>query len=219
MPLPTLPIPLYPDVPNLPGVPPLLRNTIGFLPPSLVGQIALTGDLLSALGVLPARQWGVFRADGTAAINADSFISIDFSHEYRISNYPQEQGGFESYNKVQTPFEPRITLVKGGNDGDRTQFLNQIALTLGTTDLYSIITPEKTYSSVNVTRYDYQRTRDNGATLITANIWFEEVRVTGTAIFTNTISPNGTANVNTGPVQPVALGSIDPVAIAAQSVM
>lgn len=201
MPLPTLTIPLFPDVPNLPGVPPLLRSA--FQTASTVVQ--LSRDLISSLSALPTQKWGIFTSFGLPAIFGDSIKSVEQSQEFRVSDYPQEQGAFQSYNKVQTPFEPRVSITKGGTDNERAQFLSSVVRALASTDLYAVVTPEAIYPSVTLVRYDYQRTSQNGATLLTVNIWLRQVRVTGATAFSATAAPNGASVQNIGAVQPLTL--------------
>ena len=55
-----------------------------------------------------------------------STIEFDFDQEWTIADYPQEQGAFQSYDKVQLPFECRVRLACGGPSSQRQAFLNSI---------------------------------------------------------------------------------------------
>jgi hypothetical protein len=122
--------------------------------------------------------------------------------EWRIPNYPVEQGAFETYNKVFLPQIFKIRMTKGGTVGDRAAFLSQLDQMAASLNLYSVITPEgSANNSVNVSNYSYTRTSTNGAGLLTVDIEFIEVMVNATAEFSNTSQPDGLDPTNTGTVQ------------------
>lgn len=66
-----------------------------------------------------------------------STIEFDFEANYHISDYPQEQGAFQSYNKVQMPFDCRVRLACGGTIAQRQAFLNSLLAILGGSPLGS----------------------------------------------------------------------------------
>ena len=41
--------------------------------------------------------------------------SVDFSKDTKVSDFPVEQGSFASYNKVETPASPIVTLCLTGS--------------------------------------------------------------------------------------------------------
>ena len=191
----------------------------------------LTSDVLIGLPLAFSQQWGVFLG-GAPVVVFDAFVSIDYRQTWNLSDYPVEEGGFESYNKVYTPFETRVSFATGGSEADRTAMLASVAAIAGTLQLFSVVTPEAVYQSVNVNHYDYHRTATNGVGMITVDLWLEEVRVTvsessntsagtsgntggattGSAAaaadvaaqgdFTNTVDPSGANANNDGVVQP-----------------
>ena len=191
----------------------------------------LSADVLIGLPLQFSQQWGVF-LNGTPVVIFDTFVSIDYRQTWNLSDYPVEQGGFESYNKVYTPFETRVSFATGGSEGDRAAMLASVAAIAGTLQLFTVVTPEAVYQSVNVKHYDYHRTATNGVGLITVDLWLEEVRVTvsesgttagtsanasgneggsasaasglaaGSSNFTNTVDPSGANPNNDGVVQP-----------------
>jgi hypothetical protein len=131
---------------------------------------------------------------------------LDFRQNYRISTAPQEQGAFLSYNKVQDPFDGRVTFLVGGTQGQRAAFLSTVAALAASMNLYALVMPEVTYPSVNVTHYDFRRTSRSGVSLLAVDVWVEQVRVTGTTAYsnTNTATPSGADPVNGGNVQPLS---------------
>jgi hypothetical protein len=104
-----------------------------------------------------------------------------------------------------TPSEIRVTMTKGGNDGDRQTFLETLETLIRSLDLFSVITPDSVFLDRNLTRYDYKRTSANGATLLTVELVTLEIRQTAQSTFSDSKKPSGADPVNGGPVQPKAL--------------
>jgi len=145
-------------------------------------------------------KWGIYK-NGQPVILADSTIDFDYKNDWRISNYPQEAGAFQSYNKVAIPFDARITLVKGGSDSVRESFLKAIENAAKSLDLYDIVIPEKVYNNATIGHFDYRRTTTNGVGLLAVDIWLVAIRVTVSPTFSNTASPSGANPVTPGSVQ------------------
>lgn len=163
----------YPDVPNLPGVPAINRSSAGYV----AAGLTILGEILplSTFGL----NWGITFLDGTSALTPDSFVSYEYKEEYRIPNYPTELGGFLNYNKVALPFDIKITVTCSGNGKMTTaQFLDRLYYLLETTTFVSIVTPDKTFLVTNLVHMDYRKEATNGATMIIANLWFQEIRLT-----------------------------------------
>lgn len=187
----------YPDVPNVPGVPPVLRNPAA---PSLPPPALLNSDNTAIAASNATQQWGIFK-DGVAVILADSVVSFEYKQDWSVSDYPVAPNSFESYDKVNTPFDARIRMTRGGSLADREAFLQAIAKVAQSLNLYDVVTPEITYTSVNVIHYDYGRNNLNGAGLITIDVWLLQIQQTGTAAFGKTAAPSGADAVNGGTVQ------------------
>lgn len=217
----------FPNVPKLPGVPQINRSSAfpAGPPPVLSGVIAV-GRLLLALFSKPL--WGIYkndppkveepddgiptvtvRANASPVVVPDSIREFGFKNEWVVSDYPIQEGSFTNYNKVNQPFEIQLRLTKGGSLKDRKDFLAQIEAIAGTVDLYKILTPEKTYLSCNVTRFEVSRREARGAFFLTeVDVFFREIRFvtaeyTSTAQNTqNAIDPSAKPPSNVGAVQP-----------------
>lgn len=202
--------PFYPDVPQAQGVPGVRRD-----PLAQVSRIQiLLADVATVVQAFQPPQWGIFFSSGAPLVIPDTFESIDHRAEARISDYPIETGGFASYDKVILPHDSRVTLVCAGRNMDRTIFLANLETARKALDLFTIVTPDAVYTSVNITHYDYRRARQRGATMIYADVWFEEVRIVSGSQFTSngqqsgnpqlsaTQNPNSQSSVNQGSVQP-----------------
>lgn len=200
---------MFPNVPNVPGVPPVLRRP-GFTPVTVALLIA---DAARFFGGLLGPRWGIFQ-DGVAVIEAESVVGVQYRQSWALANYPLEQGGFESYDKVSLPFDLRVRFASGGTEQQRAALLRSVEEIAGNTELYDVITPEKTYSDVNVVHYDYRREAIKGAGLIQIDIWCQEVRENAVSLFSDAKTPSGAGVANGGTVQ---TSSYDEVGFAAGS--
>lgn len=196
MAMPTLSVPQYPSVPAAPGVPALL-STIDQVQNTVVLAVA---DALLVLNMFAPPQWGLF-ASGVQVVKPDSVISVSYRQDDRISSAPQEQGGFNSYNKVALPYDARITFAKGGTVAQKNAFINSIMAAQKSLNLYEVVTPEAVYFSANVVHHDYDRSQRSGAGLLLVDVWVEEVRIGGTSQFTNTQNSASQSSQNQGQVQ------------------
>lgn len=221
------------DVPNLPGVPPLpsygantasllqadLVATLGavlpppwgvfdsdsgqpiFIPNSVVAQA-----LSPAIGAFSqvAALFG-FQYAGPVFV---STINFEYGADSPISTYQQEAGAFQSYDKVQLPFDVKLRLACGGQPPQRQAFIARLEALRTTTQLVDIVTPERTFSSCNCTHIDFRRSAESGVSLIVADAWFEQVPVTATVSFGSTQLPGEAAQQSIGNVQPSSLSQL-----------
>ena len=121
-----------------------------------------------------ANTWGIYDQDGNAVFDVDSCVDFKFSDSAKVSDFPVEQGAFASYNKVIHPFQPKIRLAVGGKDRIAA-LLVALADAVRSTDIYTVFTPEISYSNVMVEKYDYTRTATKGRNLLTVEVTLMEV--------------------------------------------
>jgi hypothetical protein len=173
----------FPNVPNVPGVPALPRA------PGAVAAVVqlLTADALSLFGGLDSPPWGLF-LDGVPVVTAESVVSFDFKKGARISSFPVEDGGFESYNKVQQPYDVRMRFATGDTPAARQALLESVAAAIRSLSLMDAVSPEAVYPNVNPVHYDYRRTAQNGVGLIQVDVFCEEVRVRAASTFSTSAS-------------------------------
>lgn len=170
----------FPDVPDVPGVPAVPRD-----PTSAVAAIVLlAADAAGISGAQGAQQWGLFQ-NGEPVVTCDNVLAFGFSQAYDVPNYQIEDGSFQSYNKVQEPFDIRLQFSTGGSTQDKQAFIQSIAAIIGSTQLYDAVTPEQTYPNVNPVRQIYDRTAVSGAGLLKIDVHCVEMMVTGQVLFTN----------------------------------
>ena len=188
--------------PFLPGVPPLLTQVI----PAVV---TLAAGPVGALLQYFAPEWQLLDKDGKPALVPDSFVGIQYSNARRISDYPVEKGSFAFYNTVQTPFALTVRVTKGGTVDDRTQFLSEIDNLSKSLDVYTLSTPERTYLSLSIERYDYMRSVSAGVGMMIVDIHFLEIRLAevkysasnGTINSSGTV-PQAQSNIHAGQIAP-----------------
>jgi hypothetical protein len=209
----TVALPAFPNVPNLPGVPQMARSLL--YPPDPAPTIETEGSAEAiAQSVTAAPIWGVFsQPDSTAGaaavqvVDADSVMDFGWRQEYRVSNYPVQQGAFASYKKVFVTFECSVTLTKGGTLEQRTQFLQQIDAVVASLDLFNIRTPEKTYIGCNCTRAELARRGPQNAGYFDVELFFVQISEVQ-AQYSSTNAPS-TANSSVPSAVPVAnLGNV-----------
>lgn len=196
-----MPLIQFPNVPNVPGVPALMRGVT--IPTSIASLVGLGAGIWSDF---LASRWGVFDDGGGRVLVADSFIGIEFKNDSRQSNYPIEEGGFQTFDKIDTPYDARVTMAIGGDLVTRSLFLSTCDDMLHSIKLYSVVTPEKTYASASVVNVGYRRETKNGATLLTVQLWFQEVRTKVSILFSGQ-NPASADVVSDGTVQSFPMDS------------
>lgn len=196
LPVPQVPVLLgVPALPlSLPGAPPLTAPIANFVTSALSGDAA-------GFGLFGSSPWGIYSSpEGSPILEADAVASVEYARDYRISDYQQEKGAFESYNKVQLPYTAKVGFLIAQS---RVEFLNSIEAILASLDLFAVVTPEITYPNANMVHYGYRRTVRDGVTMILVEVWLEEVRQTAdtTLNMSNAQSINGQPTQQNGTTQ------------------
>lgn len=166
--------------------------------------------------------WGLYYQGGSEALVADSVFAFRYSHEYDIPIYPQEQGAFQTYNKVHFPYQANIVFLVGGNSSHRSAFLDQAEALCASTTLLQIITPDYYYPNANATRLSIrERSAEGGITLLQVEILCVEVRNPNTSAgLSSAQSPSASPPASNGlvqpsiityPLPPVPSGNITPI--------
>lgn len=167
---------------------------------TLLSPVAAVGDAVQPQSGTTGPQWGIFTQGGDLAITPDTVVSFEFSGSYRVISYPIEGGNFETYNKVQEPFEVRMVLRKSGTVSDRQAFIDTLDTIRASLDLYTAVSPEQAYDSLTITDVTYPRQADKGVTTIDATITLKQINVTASSSFTNTSNPTAQDPTNGGTV-------------------
>lgn len=204
---------LYPHVPQVAGVPALLRAGAQIFDTLTLGFLG-AGELVNQIiGSEPVR-WGVFDSTGKAIAQYDSVASMDYRSDSRVSDYPIENGSFASFNKVDQPFTISVLLRCAGDDTRRNTFQNDLRDARASLTLYTVIVPDGTFTNCNLVALDWQRTTERGANVINAYCEFQEIRQRGTTAFSQTQDPSGASPTEIGQVQAIDDSVIDTSGIA-----
>lgn len=201
-----MPLIPYPNVPPLPGVPALNRNTAGYAGAALNVLAQLLPDSLFGT------KWAILDAvTGTPILIPDNFISYERISESKIPTYPLEQGAFSSYNKVRLPKMYRLTVSCNGNKStSKINFLSTIQkLETGKNDDQSpitvkIVTPESTSPPLSLIHTDQRREARSGATLLIFQLTFQEV-ISVISPTTPTAQPSGSPTESFGQLSPTSV--------------
>jgi hypothetical protein len=193
--------PLYPDVPDTDGVPAVGRDASNS---TFTDDTQMTSDS-SSISAKASTQWGLYTSSGALALQPDNIAAVAYHGENTLADFPIEQGGFESYDKVQRPDMSAIRMTIGGKQADRKAFLDAAMVIKKDTELYSIVTPEQTYLNCNMMSLTVDRSQESGAGMIIAEMQFQEIRQGVTVAYSSTQSPASADAQNNGPTQTTSL--------------
>lgn len=175
-------------------------------------------NLLNVNPLQPIARYAILDASSSAVlVTADTFKSVEYRGEQRVADYPIEQGGFASYNKVAEPFDLRLVLCAGGGDlvqqlaggalsaidgylndvlstnftqpMTRSQFILACEALLTSLTLVDVVTPDRTYEQLNCMHFSYTKTKEAGAGMVTGELWFREIRQAAQATYTASGQP------------------------------
>jgi len=208
----------FPTVPALSGVPLLARQqttsqvsaqtTTPGVNLALTGQLGLPDTvvfgitpLFSGLNLQPFDPSYSFT--GSINISPDSVMEIEVSPDSEIMSHPIEQGGFESYNRVQQPIPIRLMLACRGKKMTRSEFLKALKSAREGTDLFTIATPDAAYQNMALKGYAYKQTAEHGAVTIWADTQWREARSTNVVVTSPpSAKPQGSTTSNLGYLTP-----------------
>lgn len=184
--------------PDIPGLDQLVE-------PATDAAINLAGA--AAIRAVFGDVWGIFSRYGVPVLLADTVMSVGYSNSSTVSNAKVEKGTFTSFNKVQDPYSATVVMASGqGSALARGAFLAQIEAISRSTLLYYVITPDYVHRNANVTGFSYSRKATQGARIIEAEIYLEEVRQTD-------VEYEDTEQVeNPADASPADAGQVDPAA-------
>jgi len=131
-----------------------------------------------------------------------STIDFEFNQDWPISDYQQERGAFQSYDKITLPFDVKVRLAAGGSPSNRQNFLSTCLAISASFSIFDVVTPETTFTNCNVTHINWNRSSRQGVTLIVIDLWFKQIPVTSAPSFTNTADPTDSSAQSLGNLQP-----------------
>lgn len=145
-----------------------------------------------------------------AIVASDTFIPLtipsswgEFSPKYEtvMSDYPQEQGAFQPFNKVRRPWQVHLTLIKTGSDLARAAWFAAIQQQEANapTQLYTLISPQGIFADYALAGMAYETRKERGSNLLYLNLQFLEIPLIASAdgTYTNPVE------AKSGPVQQI----------------
>lgn len=120
--------------------------------------------------------WAIYNEDGDAIIPFDTFMGCTVKEEHKVSQDAVERGGFVDYNKVAQPINVGVVLARTGSTSELNEMIEALDALASSTDLVSIVTPEKTFLDFTLASYDYDRKAENGVDRLLVSLTFEEIR-------------------------------------------
>jgi hypothetical protein len=201
MPNPIIPLPEFPNVAKLPGVPQLVRASAAINTVQLaVGAVSKLLGLASTKAV-----WGIFDQSGNAVIQPSSYLGFSNDNSWRIASFPLQDGEYSNYNKVVNPPTVSLRIAQGGTLQDRTNLLATLKRIGGGLQKYNILVPEGTYLNYSIERYAIHRMGASGAYYFSdLEIFFQNIQETPSqysntsASTINAINPTALPTVNLG---------------------
>lgn len=193
-----------PNVPNVPGVPAM----------AAYGAFENAITVVSALALLfgnNSGEYGIF-LDGEPAFDYASTITFEFSQDYFLSKYSIEGGGFQSYDKVQEPYDLKATITSGSTAQERSQLIHDIREAAASIDIYDVFTPDAIFLQCNIHHVDFRQSADRGIGRVIAHVYLTEIRLSTATSFTDTKQPGDSGQTGVGSVQPE-----EPTALTSQS--
>ena len=133
-------------------------------------------SIFSVLGQGIAGNWSIYDKDGAAAVPFDTFFALTRKDEGKVTSHPTEPNGFFAYNKVDSPGTVGVVLGVTGNSETLGRTLEALEKLKSSTDLVSIVTPEKTLLDYTLESYDYQRSADSGVDRLLVSLSLVEIR-------------------------------------------
>jgi hypothetical protein len=202
MPNPIIPLPTFPNVAQLPGVPQLVRAN------QAIGTIQLAvGAVSKFLGSSSTKTvWGIFDQKGNAVIQPSSYLGFSNDNSWRIASFPLQDGEFSNFNKVVNPPTVSLKIAQGGSLQDRKNLLNKLQQVAGNLQKYNIIVPEGTYLKYNIERYAIRRMGATGAYyFVDLEVYLQNIQET-TSQYSSTDANTANA-INPVAIPPVNLGT------------
>lgn len=121
----------------------------------------------------------------------DSWGEFNAKYETQMSDYPQEFGAFQPYNKVKRPIEVLVQLIKTGSDLARFSWLAAIQQqeAANPEQLYTLISPQLIATDYSLSGLSYETRQDRGSNKLFLNLRFTQIPQipSSSGVFTNVL--------------------------------
>lgn len=155
------------------GVPNLLNKAAKALPYTLIGNaISAIYDYF-----VPAPRWGIYFPGTTdIAMHVSSIVELDIVADTVVSDYILESGSFTTYNKTLRPINFGVRVTRDGMEYLRSDFLGWLERERDALSVFDVVCPEYTWTNATLVGYRITRSAQSGAAMISADLFFREVR-------------------------------------------
>ena len=157
---------------------------------------------------------GSLNSGGSASLLQSPLAALAVSRSQALS-----QAEADYYDLSQSALLQGFAATNTGESlSARTAFLQQIDQLAASLALVTIVTPEATYSNVNVTRYEYMRRGAQGAYFLDVDVYFIQILQVSVTYQNSSANPNGTSNASDPTALPaINLGTIQPLSLDPQT--
>ena len=130
--------------------------------------------IIDFLSIAPV--WTLAATGGGIALDFDVFCQMEAKAENSVAYEQLEKGSFAAYNKQASPMEIRCVLASTKAYALQQDMLESLDTLCKGTDLVSLVTPSQEYPNLNLESYNYSRTEQGGAALLTVELRLIEIR-------------------------------------------
>lgn len=148
----------------------------------LTSTLASIQSFLAQLpgGGSPVPTYAIVRSDTFDPLaSPDSWGEFSPKYETAMSDYPQELGAFQNFNKVKRPWTVNITVVKSGSDAVRSAWLANILQQeiANPTQTYNLVSPNGVFLNYAVSGMSFETRADKGSNILYLNLQFTEIPI------------------------------------------
>lgn len=164
--------------------------------------------------------WGLLGADDQKICDYEGILEVSNSSSSQVLTEPIENGQLAAFNKVQQPENVRVLLSLGSDPTKQRASLTrlkQFKSGTGSGFLCKLISPSEVSENLSLESIGQTRTSQSGATLLTVELTFVQIRVvqvTSQQLAWSPKNPTGANPVNSGRVQTESSGNNDLLSFA-----
>ena len=136
----------------------------------------LSSGISSLNGFINGKWTIVSHGSLTTIADFDGFGGYSYKSTSSIPSQNIEEGSFTNYNKINTPSEMTVTLLKSGYPIEIEETLEKLEQLKNSTQTVDIILPYKTYLNYNIKDLNHARTEGDSINLLLIELFLVEIR-------------------------------------------
>lgn len=159
--------------------------------------------------------WGLLGADDQKICDYEGILEVSNASSSQVLTEPLENGQLAAFNKVQQPENVRVLLSLGSDPTKQRASMTRLKQFKGGTGsgfLCKLISPSEVSENLSLESIGQTRTSQSGATLLTVELTFVQIRVvqvTSQQLAWSPKNPTGADPVNSGRVQTEKATNLD----------